>query len=128
MTNLFENYGRLPFSLIKGEDQYLFDDRGNKYLDFTSGIGVMNLGYSFEKGKVAVKAQLDSLSHLSNLYQNPLQEDVAEKLSQNHSYKAFFCNSGTEANEAALKLTHLIKKIRKFWRLQMAFMIVLLVL
>ncbi len=52
MTNLFENYGRLPFSLIKGEDQYLFDDRGNKYLDFTSGIGVMNLGYSFEKGKV----------------------------------------------------------------------------
>ena len=109
MTNLFENYGRLPFSLIKGENQYLFDDRGNKYLDFTSGIGVMNLGYSFEKGKVAVKAQLDSLSHLSNLYQNPLQEDVAEKLSQNHSYKAFFCNSGTEANEAALKLTHLIK-------------------
>ena len=90
MTNLFENYGRLPFSLIKGEDQYLFDDRGNKYLYFTSGIGVMNLGYSFEKGKVAVKAQLDSLSHLSNLYQNPLQEDVAEKLSQNHSYKAFF--------------------------------------
>ena len=113
MTNLFENYGRPPFSLIKGEDQYLFDDRGNKYLDFTSGIGVMNLGYSFEKGKVAVKAQLDSLSHLSNLYQNPLQEDVAEKLSQNHSYKAFFCNSGTEANEAALKLTHLIKKDQK---------------
>lgn len=113
MTNLFENYGRLPFSLIKGENQYLFDDRGNKYLDFTSGIGVMNLGYSFEKGKVAVKAQLDSLSHLSNLYQNPLQEDVAEKLSQNHSYKAFFCNSGTEANEAALKLTHLIKKDQK---------------
>ncbi|MDM5145672.1 Acetylornithine aminotransferase [Lactococcus lactis] len=57
----------------------------------------------------AVKVQLDSLSHLSNLYQNPLQEDVAEKLSQNHSYKAFFCNSGTEANEAALKLTRLIK-------------------
>ena len=113
MTNLFENYGRLPFSLIKGENQYLFDDRGNKYLDFTSGIGVMNLGYSFEKGKVAVKAQLDSLSHLSNLYQNPLQEEVAEKLSQNHSYKAFFCNSGTEANEAALKLTHLIKKDQK---------------
>ena len=67
MTNLFENYGRLPFSLIKGEDQYLFDDRGNKYLDFTSGIGVMNLGYSFEKGKVAVKAQLEPVSSFKSL-------------------------------------------------------------
>ena len=109
MTDLFENYGRLPFSLTKGQGVYLYDDKGNKYLDFTSGIGVMNLGYTFEKGKNAVKVQLDSLPHLSNLYQNPLQEEVAAKLSQNHKYKAFFCNSGTEANEAALKLTRLIK-------------------
>ncbi|RZI48546.1 acetylornithine transaminase [Lactococcus kimchii] len=113
MTNLFENYGRLPFSLTKGTGVHLFDDEGKSYLDFTSGIGVMNLGYSFEKGKEAVKAQLDQLAHFSNLYQNPLQEEVAEKLSQNHHYKAFFCNSGTEANEAALKLTRLIKAGQK---------------
>ena len=87
MTDLFENYGRLPFSLTKGQGVYLYDDKGNKYLDFTSGIGVMNLGYTFEKGKNAVKVQLDSLPHLSNLYQNPLQEEVAAKLSQNHKYK-----------------------------------------
>lgn len=55
MTDLFENYGRLPFSLTKGQGVYLYDDKGNKYLDFTSGIGVMNLGYTFEKGKNAVK-------------------------------------------------------------------------
>ncbi|AYG00270.1 acetylornithine transaminase [Lactococcus allomyrinae] len=113
MTDLLENYSRFPFSLIKGEEVYLFDENGKRYLDFTSGIGVMNMGYSFEAGKIAVKTQIDALSHLSNLYQNPLQEKVAAKLSQNHEYKAFFCNSGTEANEAALKLTRLIKSGQK---------------
>lgn len=109
MTNLLPNYNRLPFALSKGENVYLYDDQKHKYLDFTSGIGVMNLGYSFTAGKNAVKAQLDALPHLSNLYQNPLQEAVADKLSYDGKYKAFFCNSGTEANEAALKLARLIK-------------------
>ncbi|MFC4652776.1 acetylornithine transaminase [Lactococcus nasutitermitis] len=113
MTNLLPNYGRLPFALVKGENTTLTDDVGNDYLDFTSGIGVMNMGYSFEDGKNAVKAQLDVLSHMSNLYQNPLQEEVAEKLSYGGTYKAFFCNSGTEANEAAIKLVRLIKPGKK---------------
>lgn len=109
MTNLLPNYGRLPFALIKGEQVTLTDNQGKSYLDFTSGIGVMNLGYSFEASKNAVKKQIDLLAHMSNLYQNPLQESVAAKLSYAEKYKAFFCNSGTEANEAALKLARLIK-------------------
>ena len=92
-----------------GEGVYLFDETGKKHLDFTSGIGVMNLGYSFEAGKAAVKTQVDALAHLSNLYNNPLQEEVADLLDQADHYKAFFANSGAEANEAALKLARLIR-------------------
>ena len=114
MTNLTNNYGRLPFALTKGHDNvYIDSDQGQTFLDMTSGIGVMNLGYSFEAGKNAVKQQLDLLAHMSNLYQNPLQEQVAEKLSYNGLYQAFFCNSGTEANEAAIKLIRLVKPGQK---------------
>ncbi|GAX46467.1 acetylornithine transaminase [Pseudolactococcus reticulitermitis] len=110
MTHLLQNYGtRIPLTFTHGETVYLFDERDKKYLDFTSGIGVMNLGYSFEAGKAAVKAQVDAIAHLSNLYNNPLQEEVADLLDQAGHYKAFFANSGAEANEAALKLARLIK-------------------
>ncbi|GFH40875.1 acetylornithine transaminase [Pseudolactococcus insecticola] len=110
MTNLLQNYGtRIPITFTHAEDVYLYDASGKKYLDFTSGIGVMNLGYSFEAGKSAVKTQIDAISHLSNLYENPLQEDVASFLNFSGAYKGFFANSGTEANEAALKLARLIK-------------------
>ncbi|MGO2939626.1 MAG: acetylornithine transaminase [Pseudolactococcus laudensis] len=110
MTHLLQNYGiRIPMTFTHGEGVYLFDETGKKYLDFTSGIGVMNLGYSFEAGKAAVKTQVDVLAHLSNLYNNPLQEEVADLLDQADHYKAFFANSGAEANEAALKLARLIK-------------------
>ncbi|GHU39641.1 acetylornithine aminotransferase [Bacilli bacterium] len=110
MTHLLQNYGtRIPLTFTHGETVYLFDETGKKYLDFTSGIGVMNLGYSFEAGKAAVKAQVDAIAHLSNLYHNPLQEEVADLLDQAGHYKAFFANSGAEANEAALKLARLIK-------------------
>ncbi|MFZ2354762.1 MAG: aminotransferase class III-fold pyridoxal phosphate-dependent enzyme, partial [Lactococcus raffinolactis] len=110
MTHLLQNYGtRIPMTFTHGEGVYLFDETGKKHLDFTSGIGVMNLGYSFEAGKAAVKTQVDALTHLSNLYNNPLQEEVADLLDQADHYKAFFANSGAEANEAALKLARLIR-------------------
>ena len=110
MTHLLENYGkRIPMTFTHGEGVYLYDQTGKQYLDFTSGIGVMNLGYSFEAGKAAVKAQVDAIPHLSNLYENPLQEEVAAYLDYQGSYKAFFANSGAEANEAALKLARLLK-------------------
>ena len=110
MTHLLQNYGtRIPLTITHGETVYLYDENNQKYLDFTSGIGVMNMGYSFEAGKAAVKAQIDQIAHLSNLYENPLQEAVADALDIAGNYQAFFANSGTEANEAALKLARLIK-------------------
>lgn len=110
MTHLIQNYGtRIPVTFTHGQDVYLYDESGKKYLDFTSGIGVMNLGYSFEAGKAAVKAQVDAIAHLSNLYDNPLQEDVADLLDPAGDYQVFFANSGTEANEAALKLVRLLR-------------------
>ncbi|MFT8883809.1 MAG: acetylornithine transaminase [Liquorilactobacillus hordei] len=104
MQSIFKTYNRFPFEIVKGEGVTLFDETGKKYLDLTSGIGVCNLGYSSKKVKNAVSAQLDKIWHTSNLYESQLQEDVAELLIKGADKKVYFCNSGTEANEAALKL------------------------
>lgn len=104
MTTLFPTYNRFPFELISGEGMTVFDQEGNSYLDLTSGIGVCNLGYNVKQLNEAVTAQLGQIWHTSNLYESHLQEAVAEKLTQGTEKVVFFCNSGTEANEAALKL------------------------
>jgi len=104
MTTLFPTYNRFPFELISGEGVTVFDQEGNSYLDLTSGIGVCNLGYNVQQLNEAVTAQLGQIWHTSNLYESHLQEEVAEKLTQGTEKVVFFCNSGTEANEAALKL------------------------
>ncbi|MDV7757770.1 acetylornithine transaminase [Liquorilactobacillus mali] len=104
MQSIFKTYNRFPFEIVKGEGVTLFDETGKKYLDLTSGIGVCNLGYSSKKVKDAVSAQLDKIWHTSNLYESQLQENVAELLIKGTDKKVYFCNSGTEANEAALKL------------------------
>jgi acetylornithine/N-succinyldiaminopimelate aminotransferase len=104
MSYLFPNYSRKPLELIKGKDNLLFDQNGKEYLDFTSGIGVMNLGYNDSELNRILADQATKIWHTPNLYINQLQENVAEKLANGQDYVAFFCNSGTEANEAALKL------------------------
>ncbi|MFT8825401.1 MAG: acetylornithine transaminase [Liquorilactobacillus mali] len=104
MQSIFKTYNRFPFEIVKGEGVTLFDETGKKYLDLTSGIGVCNLGYSSKKVKDAVSAQLAKIWHTSNLYESQLQENVAELLIKGTDKKVYFCNSGTEANEAALKL------------------------
>lgn len=104
MTYLFPNYNRAPLELVRGEGCHLFDENGRNYLDFTSGIGVCNLGYNHPKLTAALHAQVDQIWHVPNLYQSDLQETVAEKLGGDLGYVAFFCNSGAEANEAAIKL------------------------
>lgn len=104
MQSIFKTYNRFPFEIVKGEGVTLFDETGKKYLDLTSGIGVCNLGYSSKKVKNAISDQLDKIWHTSNLYESQLQEDVAELLIKGADKKVYFCNSGTEANEAALKL------------------------
>ncbi|MBV7390203.1 acetylornithine transaminase [Enterococcus alishanensis] len=104
MTHLFPNYGRDTIDLVKGEASYVYDQTGKQYLDLTSGIGVTSLGHQHPKVTAAVTEQINQIWHTSNLYFSQLQEEVAEKLAQDKDYVSFFCNSGAEANEAALKL------------------------
>nr|WP_246168357.1 acetylornithine transaminase [Paenibacillus antarcticus] len=104
-SSLFPTYARYPISLVKGEGSWLWDDQGNKYLDFMSGLAVTNLGHAPIKVKEKLKQQLDELWHVSNLFQIPNQEKAASLLTSISCGDAvFFCNSGAEANEAAIKL------------------------
>jgi acetylornithine/N-succinyldiaminopimelate aminotransferase len=105
MSSLFPNYGRWPIRIVKGEGNYLWDVAGNRYLDLVSGIAVTSLGNVPPQVKAKVQEQLDTLWHCSNLFEIPIQEQLAEKLtSLTCGSRAFFCNSGAEANEAAIKL------------------------
>lgn len=105
MSSLFPNYGRWPISIVKGEGNYLWDDQGKRYLDLVSGIAVTSLGNVPPKVKGKLQEQMDTLWHCSNLFNIPVQEAFADKLvSLTCGNRAFFCNSGGEANEAAIKL------------------------
>ena len=104
-SSLFPTYARYPIALVKGQGSWLWDDQGNRYLDFMCGLAVTNLGHAPERVKEALVKQLDELWHVSNLFHIPNQEDAAKLLTDNSCADAvFFCNSGAEANEAAIKL------------------------
>jgi acetylornithine aminotransferase/acetylornithine/N-succinyldiaminopimelate aminotransferase len=98
-------YGRYPVAMVKGEGCRLFDADGKEYLDFLSGIAVCGLGHCHPAVVAAVGRQVAELVHVSNIYYTLPQTELAEKL-LGHSFadKIFFCNSGAEANEAAIKL------------------------
>lgn len=102
---IMKTYGRYPIVPVRGEGCRLWDVDGNEYLDFLGGIAVNNLGHCHPKVVAALQKQAAELIHCSNYYQIPQQIELAELLC-NHSFadKAFFCNSGAEANEAAIKL------------------------
>ena len=105
MSTLFNNYARRSVHLVKGKGTIVTDDKGKDYLDFTSGIAVVSLGHANEKLVEAVKLQSEKLWHTSNLFESPEQEKLAAKLVEETPFShAFFCNSGAEANEAAIKL------------------------
>lgn len=105
MSNLFPNYSRWDIELIEGKGTIVTDTFGKTYLDFTSGIGVVNLGHCHPEVVDQLTQQAHTLWHVSNLFQSSLQEEVAKKLSDHSMGNAvFFCNSGAEANEAAIKL------------------------
>jgi len=112
MSYLMNNYARLPVSFVKGKGVYLYDEKGKEYLDFISGIGVNSLGHSHPKLIQALKEQAEKLLHVSNLYENPWQEELAKRLVKHFwtQGKVFFANSGTESVEGAIKL------VRKYWR------------
>lgn len=103
MTYLFENYKRAPIEFVKAEGTYLIDSEGKAYLDFSSGIGVTNLGFHPQVQQALIQ-QAGRIWHSPNLYLSSLQEQVSQELAGSYDYLAFFCNSGAEANEAAIKL------------------------
>ncbi len=102
---LFQNYGRAPLCLVRGEGARVWDTDGKEYLDFVAGIAVDALGHSHPKIVGAIREQATALLQVSNLYQIPSQIHLAKLLCE-HSLadRAFFCNAGAEANEAAIKL------------------------
>ena len=103
--SLFPTYKRHSVHFVEGEKAVLIDARGKRYLDFGSGIGVVNVGYKNPRVLEALLEQAKAVWHVSNLFEQPLQEKVAQKLCQVSGLDAvFFCNSGAEANEALIKL------------------------
>jgi len=105
---LMNTYSRLPVTFAKGEGVWLWDDQGNKYLDALAGIAVCGIGHSHPKLVKAISEQAGTLIHTSNLYHIDKQDKLAKKLAiLSGLNKSFFCNSGAEANEAAIKLARL---------------------
>lgn len=99
-------YKRFPLTIVKGEGVYVYDDEGNKYLDFASGIAVNSLGYAHPRIIEVLTSQAKELIHISNLYYIKPQIELAKRLVQLTGLdKVFFCNSGTEAVEASLKFS-----------------------
>lgn len=109
MTNhLMNTYGRQPVTFTKGEGVWLTDTQGNRYLDALSGVAVNGLGHAHPKFIAALNEQIGRLIHVSNIYQIAEQAALADKLAELSGMdKVFFCNSGCEANEAAIKLARL---------------------
>ena len=105
MPHVLNTYGRLPIALSHGQGCWLWDTEGRKYLDGLGGIAVNTLGHAHPKLVPALQDQVARLIHTSNYYEIPLQEQLAAKLCEISGLSgAFFCNSGLEANEAALKI------------------------
>jgi len=105
MSHVMKTYARLPLTLVRGDGCYVFDDSGNKYLDFVAGIAVNTLGHGHPAMVKALHEQAQQMLHCSNLYHIPQQIELAAKLATLSGLnQAFFCNSGAEANEAAIKL------------------------
>ena len=105
MPHVLNTYGRLPIALSHGQGCWLWDTEGRKYLDGLGGIAVNTLGHAHPKLVPALQDQVARLIHTSNYYEVPLQEQLAAKLCEISGLSAaFFCNSGLEANEAALKI------------------------
>lgn len=109
MSNfLMDNYNPLSVEFDKGIGSWLIDMHGERYLDALSGIAVCGLGHSHPSISKVIAEQSANLIHTSNIYRIPLQEKLAEKLvSHSGMDNVFFCNSGAEANEAAIKLARL---------------------
>lgn len=107
-ANVLKNYARAALTLVRGRGALVWDDAGNAYLDFTSGIAVSALGHCHPYWVEAIRRQAGELIHVSNLFRHPNQGELARRLVQRAGPgRVFFCNSGGEADEAMLKLSRL---------------------
>jgi acetylornithine/N-succinyldiaminopimelate aminotransferase len=107
-AHVLKSYARPAITLVRGRGTQVWDDAGNCYLDFTSGIAVSALGHCHPQWVSAVQRQAAELIHVSNLFRNPQQGELARRLVQHAGPgRVFFCNSGAEANEGMLKLARL---------------------
>ncbi len=105
MNAIMNTYARFPLTLVKGEGTRVWDDSGREYLDFISGIAVNTLGHTHPKLTAALAEQAGTMLHCSNLFHIPKQQQLADRLTRLSGLDAvFFCNSGAEANEGAIKL------------------------
>ncbi len=108
MQHVMNTYGRHAIAFSRGEGSWLWDEAGKRYLDGVSGVAVNGLGHAHPRLVAAIAEQAARAMHVSNLYQIPEQEHLAARLcSLSAMENAFFCNSGCEANEAAIKLARL---------------------
>lgn len=108
MSHLMNTYARQPLAFVRGEGVYLWDEDGKRYLDAVAGVAVNILGHGHPGLVKAIAEQAAALIHSSNLYRVKRQEELADRLcGLSGMDKAFFCNSGCEANEAAIKLARL---------------------
>jgi len=110
---LAQSYGRAPICLVRGEGMHVWDSDGREYLDFTAGLAVVALGHCHPRVTGAIREAAGTLLHVSNLFHTAPQTHLAKLLCE-HSFadRVFFCNSGAEANEAALKLARKYAKER----------------
>ena len=107
-ANVMKNYARAAITLVRGRAAQVWDDAGNSYLDFTSGIAVSALGHCHPDWVVAIQRQAGELIHVSNLFRHPNQGELARRIvALAGPGRVFFCNSGGEADEALIKLSRL---------------------
>jgi len=108
MSHVMNTYARLPVAFERGDGSWLWDANGKRYLDAMAGVAVCGLGHGHPRYVAALREQVGRLVHTSNLYQITLQEKLADRLAAISGMEnVFFCNSGCEANEAAIKLARL---------------------
>jgi len=115
---VMDTYSRFPLTLVRGKGLWVWDDEGRRYLDCVAGIAVCTLGHSDRVLRRNLCHQLGTLQHVSNLYRIPEQEALARAICERScADKVFFCNSGAEANEAAIKLArkhgHVVRGIER---------------
>src|ERR1700704_4342485 len=108
MSHVLNTYARLPVAFERGEGAWLWDTRGKRYLDALAGVAVCGLGHAHPRLTTVLQKQVATLIHTSNIYEITLQERLADRLAAISGMESlFFCNSGCEANEAAIKLARL---------------------